>query len=704
MMDEKIKTEVKGANELPLYNSRIIKVFINFLQEKYNNFDLSELLRYAQMERYEVEDSGHWFTQTQVNLFYERVLQITANQAVARQAGRYAATGNLLGFLSSYIQGFVGPAEAFLWIHKIGSYFTRSTTFEGKKISSNKVEITVTPKEGVHEEVYQCENRKGFLETVPILFSGQIPKLEHPECVFSGAKHCRYVIEWKTNFAAKIRIYKIFIILILLAAAFYLTLIKGLAPGLIILAATSVFFAVAYFLGRREVYELNESLLYMKESNEDLLDQTESNYRNAMLVNEVGLAIGHHSRLEDLLREIILALKKRLAYERCLILLLDSSKTQLNYSNSFGYSEHQVESLHKTSFKLQSNDNSWAIFSRVLKEIKPYLTSKKESLGSTTAGLILGHSGDDLEKKLGTETFICCPILCDGESYGVLVADNSKSKRPLLKSDLSLLMGISSVIGLRIRNAIYAQRERQISEQLQQTQKTEAIGLLAGGIAHDFNNILAIISGAANLLNHQIEKDSPLKKYADHILLGTQKASHLAGRLLDFSRQQEGSRVRIDVNRVLHGFINLLRGLIPENIELNCHVATEELPILAESSQIEQVVLNLLVNARDAMPQGGRLTLETKAISLDENVLKSYVNQKVRRYAMISVSDTGAGMSVEVQKRIFEPFYSTKARGKGSGMGLFIVNGIVKKFDGFIECNSAVGQGTAFKIYFPIQN
>jgi len=289
--------------------------------------------------------------------------------------------------------------------------------------------------------------------------------------------------------------------------------------------------------------------------------------------------------------------------------------------------------------------------------------------------------------------------------YEIIRKDGTKRQVEViasLKKDLS-----GNPIGFRGITRDVTERKQaeekmeSLQEQLRQSQKMEAIGRLAGGIAHDFNNLLTIIKGYSQLSLIELKEDIPLKKNIEQIDRATDKAANLVRQLLAFSRRQIMEMKVLDLNAILRNLDNMLRRVIGEDIELVTVLAEDLGRVKTDPGWIEQAIMNLAVNARDAMASGGKLTIETGNVDLDEAYRGGHVAVEPGRYVMLSVSDTGAGKSPEVMERLFEPFFSTKEKDKGTGLGLSTVYGIVKQSEGDIWVYSEPGKGATFKIYLP---
>jgi PAS domain S-box-containing protein len=278
----------------------------------------------------------------------------------------------------------------------------------------------------------------------------------------------------------------------------------------------------------------------------------------------------------------------------------------------------------------------------------------------------------------------------------------ARDGRVLWFRDEGVLLEQSEGRGLLMQGVMYDITERKrLEDELRHSQKMEAVGQLAGGVAHDFNNLLMLIQAHNEHLRDHLAADDPARKDALQIENAVTRAASLTAQLLTFSRKNVLRPKILDLNAVLADVGKMLHRLIGENIEVNIVPASLPARIKADPGQIEQVILNLAVNSRDAMPAGGKLTITARQVELDENDSRNHEGAPAGKYVMLSVSDTGAGMDIETQAHIFEPFFTTKAPGKGTGLGLATVYGVVKQSDGWIWVDSKPGRGTTFQIYLP---
>jgi signal transduction histidine kinase len=271
----------------------------------------------------------------------------------------------------------------------------------------------------------------------------------------------------------------------------------------------------------------------------------------------------------------------------------------------------------------------------------------------------------------------------------------------LQRDDSGEVIGANSIARDITERRLAEKEKTELEDQLRQSQKLEAIGQLAGGVAHDFNNLLTAILGHAQLALLRMTKDNLAYHDLQEIEDAANRAADLTQQLLAFSRKQLLQPKALDINQTLSGMNKMLRILIREDIQLEARSELHLWPIMADPGQMEQVIVNLVVNASDAMPAGGKITIETSNIALGDDSPHGAEDMKPGPFVMLSVTDTGHGMSEETRNHIFEPFYTTKPEGEGTGLGLATVHGIVKQHGGDILIESEEGLGTTFRMYFP---
>jgi len=332
----------------------------------------------------------------------------------------------------------------------------------------------------------------------------------------------------------------------------------------------------------------------------------------------------------------------------------------------------------------------------------PCETALSGSLCCIESNVQARYPDDELLQSMGVEGYVGMPLAdADGEPVGILAAlHNRPLANPRLAGDLLTIFGAHASLELS-RQRAETERES-IRLQLEQAQKLESIGQLSGGIAHDFNNLLVVMQGYAELAALRVEGDSVLQNCIDNIRESTNRAAALTRQLLSFSRRQVMDTRPIALNELLENLSGMLERLLPEDIDYEHRLDPALGTIEADPGQLEQAVMNLAVNARDAMPRGGALTVETQAVTVSEQLARTHPGTRPGRFARLRVADSGEGMSEAVRAQVFEPFFTTKPEGLGTGLGMSVVFGIVKQHGGFIELRSAPGQGTEVDLYLPL--
>lgn len=686
----------KDSSSEELYNSRIIKIYLDYIEKNYPNVDFDILLDRAGIHRYAVEDPGHWFNQEDVDLFHKSLVEITQNPNIAREAGRYVVSSEASGVAKQYTLGLLSLASVYLLMEKLYPIMSRAATIKVKKLGSSQVEIIATPKQGVQEKPYQCQNRIGTFESMAKLFTGRFAEVQHPSCFHTNHQACRYIVTWEKVPYVIWRRARNGLALASLLACITLAFSLPIIPWLTVCLACALGVTLlSLHSGKLQKRELSRTIETQGNAAKNLLDEMNMRYNDALLVQEIGQATSTILEIENAVNVILKVMEKRLDYDRGMIMLGNKEKTKLIFTSGYGYQKEQEDALRKMEFHLDKPHSKGA-FVFAYREQKPYLLTNAKKIEDSFSKRSL-----KLMREMGVQSLVCVPIIYENESLGILAADNIKSKRPLTQSDVNLLLGVAAQTAASISNAKSFQEKKQLEAQLQAAQKMEAIGTLAGGIAHDFNNILQTIFGYTQIM--LMGKRSQDPDYNNLVAMenAAQRASDLTKRLLIFGRKVESNLRPLDLNQEVEQVYNMLERTLPKMIEVDLNLAPKIRVVNADPVQIEQVMLNLGVNARDAMPEGGKLTFKTENVALSEEFCRTNLGASPGEYALLTISDSGQGMDSDILEHIYEPFFTTKEAGKGTGLGLAMVYGIVKNHSGYITCDSRPGDGTTFRVYLP---
>ena len=445
--------------EIPLYSSRIVNNYIEYLKKFYPDVDISSIIKDANMSAHQVEDSGHWFTQNQLDLFHDLLSEKTGNANISREAGRYAPFSKASGAVSQYALGFITPRAAYSVMEKLYPHISRASILKSKGIASNKIEVDAIPKPGVLEKPYQCENRMGTFEAMAKLFTTKFALIEHPLCLHKGADLCRYVLTWEETSALQWKRLKNYAFLLgFILCAGFLAFFRPPHWDAIILLYFIVFFGISNYSMRLEKAELLRNISSQGDAAERLLGQINQRYNEAMLVREIGQATSMILDIDKLMRFVMESLEKRLDFDRGMIMLVNKERTHLVYKSGYGYLLDEIPEAQEIEFHLDKPESRGVVV-ETFRHQKPCLVDDIKKIEDSFSDRSRG-----IARQMDVSSFICIPIVFEQESMGVLMVDNIHSKRPLTESDMSLLMGIAPQVAISITNATFFERTRASEE------------------------------------------------------------------------------------------------------------------------------------------------------------------------------------------------------------------------------------------------
>lgn len=434
--------------EIPLYSSRITNTYVEYLALNYPDVDIDDVLKHAGMTRYEVEDAGHWFTQTQIERFHDKALKETGNKNIARDAGRYTASSERIGPAKQYSLGLMSLSTVYLMMGKLYSIMSRGAEAVAITKSPRNVDIIVTPKPGVQEKPYQCQNRIGTFESLANLFAAGFSKIEESSCIHKGAECCHYHISWNdppTMLQKKIRNY---LVLLSLLVSFILFFVLPIIPWIIFLLSSISICSIFSF--RTELLDnrnLSNTIEIQGNAAKDLVEEIDIRHNHALLVQKIAQITSTIMHIDQLTTSIMNIIKTYLDFDRGLILLAHKESSRLFYQSGFRYTDINKSHLLDLSIDLNTSLQN-EILLKAFNNQQPYLINNVEEYAQK-------HTLDvSFFNELGSRACICIPIIYEKKSMGILALDNTITKKVLTKSDMSLLMGVASQIAVGINNTI----------------------------------------------------------------------------------------------------------------------------------------------------------------------------------------------------------------------------------------------------------
>jgi hypothetical protein len=668
--------EQPDRNDKPLYNSSMIRSYVMLIKSRYNFININELLNYAGIEPFQVDDQGHWFAQKQINFFHKKLQELTKNPDIAREAGSFGTAPETMGNLRSYLLSLGEPVKAYERISGIAPKFTRSSDYKSKKISSNSVEITVTPMKGTREEPFQCKNRIGTFEGFFKVFDRKPPRIEHPECMFKNGEKCRYIISWDKSLSTlfrQIRNYTAIIFALLCSASPFLF---GPKVFLTTLAISGCIFTFLSWLIEKSK---NKKLTKYQDTNtqayDQLADQININYENSLMVKEVGEVLSTEVDLDGIIQQVVKILTNRLNYDRGVVMLADKDQTRLMYCVGFGYTDKQMEYWDEKEFFHLNRPGSEGIFVVSFKKQVPILVEDINKIEDT-----LSNGSKELVEKLDVKSLICCPIIYANKSIGILAAESCSPKKPPVQRDVNILMGVTSQIGIGIN---YIQTRDEYSREKEAMIELKAKEDLTARAIHNIRNPIEITHTYLDLIKMKHAPDPDLLKKLDKMELHITRVEELATGFLRYLKPINERIEKFDLNDLMkNDIIPRFQREKDKQKQIDFDFSLHE--ISADKSGIKYIIEEIIQNG-------------FKHNATAVNIKNRLSDNKV----VFIFENNGDPVPKESHDIIFTPFKTSDPM--GTGLGMANVKRIAEDHKGNIWYDKSFEKGAHFIIEFPEQ-
>lgn len=432
----------------PIYNSRLFKVYQEYLHHHHPEVDTDAIFAQAGMSPGQVAESGHWFSQQQADRFQEQLVRATGDPSIARKVGRFNAMSKQMGPVRQYTLGLLGLKTLFMLLESMQPLLTRGVDVKTLSRGRRRVEIVCTPRPGVREKLFQCENRIGTYESLGQLFTSELAQVDHPQCIHRGDACCRYFVSWEASTSQRWRRIRNIALLLGIPAA---AVVAFNTPGDAWLIGFLAYSAVVLLLGSLALTKKNAELVRIVKAQgevaKDHLNAMNIRYNNALLIQEIGQATASILDQNELIQAIVQAMEKRLDFDRGMIMLAAPQTRWLHFAGGYGHEPQHGKVLAQASFCLEK-PSSRGIFVKAFREQQPVLVENIDNFEKD-----LSARSIEFARQIGAKSLICVPLVYESHSVGILVVDNITTKRPLTQTDVSLLMGIASQTAVSLSNA-----------------------------------------------------------------------------------------------------------------------------------------------------------------------------------------------------------------------------------------------------------
>jgi len=459
----KDKMNSADDHQIPLYSSRITNIYLEYLARHYPRIDLDELLHRSHMNRYEVEDPGHWFTQKQVDSFHASIVEMTGDPHISREAGRFTSSAISVGAVRQYGLGLMSPLSVYLMVAHFYRLMTKGASATAKKLGPNKVEITVVPESSTSEKPYQCENRIGTFESLAKAFTGKYARVKEIECFHRGNGRCRYIISWMSTPALKWRrLRNLSILVSALISPVWLLLLTPVWWAFCFVSTLALVMLIGFRAEYLEKMELAGTIENQGNAAKELVTEINTRHSRAMLVQEIGQVTSNIIHIDRLINGAIEVIQQHLDYDRGMIFLIDPQNRMLRYQDGFGFRAETRNFVRGAVFPLNPEDTDDVVVN-VFKKQNPCMINDME------AGRNKSARGLGFFRRIGSAAFVCTPIVYEKKSLGVMLLDYKSVGRGLTQSDVSLVLGLAAHIAVGVNNARFLERLKESEQALQRS-------------------------------------------------------------------------------------------------------------------------------------------------------------------------------------------------------------------------------------------